>query len=152
MFRLKGYDLKVVHRWTCDPGLEPKSCIYIEGIAVADDEDVGIIGRTERSDQFHLKIYSDENCAQAWARFRQNEAMIDVERAPDSQEAQQIHAQYQLLDKTPPTAELTYFDYDWRMECNIPSGENLTFGTLANRSKLVETLACSRYHPLRSHH
>ena len=32
------------------------------------------------------------------------------------------------------------------------SGENMTFGTLANRSKPAETLACSRYHPLRSHH
>jgi hypothetical protein len=34
----------------------------------------------------------------------------------------------------------------------IPSGENLTFGTLANRSKPAETQASSRYHPLRSHH
>jgi hypothetical protein len=32
------------------------------------------------------------------------------------------------------------------------SGENLTFGTLANRSKPAETKASSRYHPLRSHH
>jgi hypothetical protein len=32
------------------------------------------------------------------------------------------------------------------------SGENLTFGTLANRSKPAETQASSRYHPLRSHH
>jgi hypothetical protein len=34
----------------------------------------------------------------------------------------------------------------------MPSGENLTFGTLANRSKPAETQASSRYHPLRSHH
>jgi KUP system potassium uptake protein len=34
----------------------------------------------------------------------------------------------------------------------IPSGENLTFGTLAIPSKPAQTLACSRYHPLRSHH
>jgi hypothetical protein len=32
------------------------------------------------------------------------------------------------------------------------SGENLTFGTLAIPSKSAQTLACSRYHPLRSHH
>jgi hypothetical protein len=32
------------------------------------------------------------------------------------------------------------------------SGENLTFGTLANRSKPAETQASLRYHPLRSHH
>jgi hypothetical protein len=35
---------------------------------------------------------------------------------------------------------------------NRSSGENLTFGTLANRSKPAETQASSRYHPLRSHH
>jgi fructose-bisphosphate aldolase class 1 len=35
---------------------------------------------------------------------------------------------------------------------DCPSGENLTFGTLANRSKPAETQASSRYHPLRSHH
>jgi hypothetical protein len=32
------------------------------------------------------------------------------------------------------------------------SGENLTLGTLTTRSKPAETLACSRYHLLRSHH
>jgi SOS response associated peptidase (SRAP) len=36
--------------------------------------------------------------------------------------------------------------------CRLASGENLTFGTLANRSKPAETQASSRYHPLRSHH
>jgi hypothetical protein len=33
-----------------------------------------------------------------------------------------------------------------------PSGENLTLDTLATQSKPAETLACSRYHLLRSHH
>jgi DNA (cytosine-5)-methyltransferase 1 len=32
------------------------------------------------------------------------------------------------------------------------SGENLTLGTLTTQSKPAETLACSRYHLLRSHH
>jgi hypothetical protein len=48
----------------------------------------------------------------------------------------------------------------WWFDYNTPSagpsapssGENLTFDTLANRSKPAETRACSRYHPSRSHH
>jgi hypothetical protein len=35
---------------------------------------------------------------------------------------------------------------------SFASGQNLTFGTLAKPSKPAETLACSRYHLLRSDH
>jgi hypothetical protein len=54
-----------------------------------------------------------------------------------------------LRKKKSPDFRVTVF---YSAPTDTASGENLTFGTLAIPSKSAQTLACSRYHPLRSHH
>jgi hypothetical protein len=119
-FHLTGYGLKIAHQWSrSGPGLDlkPEWSISIHGVAVADTDDVCVIGSWLLAREFDLTISSDRMVEQTWQEIKRSSLLAYGDKPINSPERRIRYSQYELLDKSPPTATLFLTD-------NAPESEN----------------------------
>jgi hypothetical protein len=109
IFRVTGYGLKPVRRWRHESlgfAGEPEFSISISGIGIADTDDVQIIGTDRSSKEFDFIIRSDHDAVKEWQRHRRLSELASGDKGVGTPERKLLDLQFDLLDKSPPTAEL----------------------------------------------
>jgi hypothetical protein len=124
-FNVTAYELRVVHGWLPDPvgqTTEPRFSVHIDGTAIANEAHVCVIGEEHRSEEFALTIYSDPESTRKWIPFRKSYDEICRSNFKDAPVCEFLRLQFDCFDKAPPTAMLSFIDYNWTLECVIPTG------------------------------
>jgi hypothetical protein len=109
-------NLAVSRMWCADGDASMR--VVIHGAAVADEDDVCVIGTETRSDTFDITITSDINSKAEWELLRAN--LMGEYKECDTHEYRVTQGKYKRLDKAPATAFLLAPQRgEWDLECKV---------------------------------